>query len=90
VAAIVRYRQIKDLPVLQEVPISQEQTPSFAIKHKLSTLLSSLFVCSAILTLVAPKELYFGSAHKYGAIVYLLGAVAWYLSRWLLEREYER
>jgi hypothetical protein len=68
VAAIVRYRQIKDLPVLQEVPISQEQTPSFAIKHKLSTLLSSLFVCSAILTLVAPKE----------------------LSRWLLEREYER
>jgi hypothetical protein len=44
IAAIIRYRQIKNLPIVHDIPESLELPPSFVIKKKLSFFLSGMCV----------------------------------------------
>jgi hypothetical protein len=42
------------------------------------------------LTILAPANLFYGAAHPKGVIAYLIAAISWYISNWLLEYEYVR
>lgn len=43
-----------------------------------------------VLSFTTSEDLFYGAKHKFHSILYLFGCIAWYLSAFVIKKEYER